>query len=427
MAAIILMGFAITATAQSYGNSGRGNGMGGSYDAASGGLYETQLTGSQEVPPVSTNTTGYSGVWFDRDGMGFNAWVSVWNGDDITQAHLHCGDVGENGPAVVDLFHNNNGVDTNGELTKKMISHGDIKDVDCDVTIGYDIDSVADLARAVENGDIYVNVHDKAHPNGVARGQLGGNQSGDDNDDHGSGWNWNEWKDDWTNDEWKDHRKDCDEKWSGWMNQHSSDNERWKDSSDWNDCKDYGYNDGKDSWNWDYGQGGHHDDGKSYGADGRRNDGYWDKDNNWHHGMDGKSDNGYWDGENCWHDYGHDWKNDNNDGKNEWQDDKDGHADGKWNDNDWKDEHKNDYDRKDGNDGRDGKDGKDGNDGNHDDNKNWNWNWSDNNKQDSDNNWRDNETREDRKSNDYNHSESRSSVKIHSVVNSVSSLGIKLW
>jgi len=293
MAAVTLFGFAVAVSAQSY-NSNSANYYNGNWNNnATSTQANANLTGSQEVPLVSASTTGSGGVWFEQNGSGMSSWLSVWNGTDVTAAHLHCGDLGENGPAVVTLFENSNGVDVNGSLVSKAITNGDIADVNCTSVIGYDINTVSELAQAIRNGDIYMNVHDKEHPNGVVRGQLvAQNQSG-----------------------------------------------------------------------------GNHE--------GKRTDGYWDKDKKWHKGMEGKSDNGYWGDDNCWNENGSRNGSDGKGGHNDWNDSDRKHDSDKkgwdndrknqWKKNDSKHQSNNNWsdgkDRKDGTDGKSGRDGTDGKDG----------------------------------------------------------------
>lgn len=238
--------------------------MYGHHNASTGNpgwTFLTRLTGAEEVPPVSTQTTGDGGVWFGNNGSGMNAWVVVWKGDDITEAHLHCGDPGENGPPVVDLYHNPNGTDVNGVLTQKNITDSSIKSADCASKIGYNIANVHDLAHAIENGDIYLNVHDKAHPNGVIRGQFkalshelpgptwngGGKNDHDSDDDHDD----HSYKHDSNHDSY---HKDRDH--DSWNKDHSDDRHDSYDENHDRDDHDHGY-DGKDGKDGRDGKDGH--------------------------------------------------------------------------------------------------------------------------------------------------------------------------
>ena len=131
--------------------------------------YTAALRGANEVPAVATTTTGDARVSFNTNGANMQYQISVANGDEITAAHLHCGDVGENGPVVAHLFSNAAGLDVNGSLASGGVS---VQNMNCTTQIGVTIANASDLARAIESGDIYVNVHSEAYPDGVIRGQL---------------------------------------------------------------------------------------------------------------------------------------------------------------------------------------------------------------------------------------------------------------
>jgi hypothetical protein len=145
-----------------------------------GETFDTILLGKNEVPVVAPErVTGESGVWFWRDSQqdirDFNYWLFAWSGSEkITDAHLHCGVPGQNGPIVVSLFHNASGTTVNGQLSRAYVSSTDIESTgeNCMNTIGYPIRNLKDLAKAIEEGKIYANVHSLNFPSGVARGQL---------------------------------------------------------------------------------------------------------------------------------------------------------------------------------------------------------------------------------------------------------------
>lgn len=257
--------------------------------------YQTDLSGNNEVLSVSTTTSGSASVAFDGNGSNMTYSLTVYNGDEITAAHLHCGDPGENGPAVVTLFSDSNGTDVNGSLASGSIGNQEINDVNCTSTIGHDIANVSDLAEAIQNGDIYVNVHSQAYPDGIARGQLPGNGNNDTygnghGDNYGDGYGGHGWKDDdhdgkgdWYQDRdgnWKDSCKDWSDDdhdgthdwnhqdWDQWNKDHGD--QAWKD--DHNDKKDYDRkddfkNDNKD-WNKYNNHGKDGDNGKD-GHDGK--------------------------------------------------------------------------------------------------------------------------------------------------------------
>ena len=84
----------------------------------------------------------------------------------ITAAHIHSGNVGENGPVIVTLFSS----DTPTGRTNGILSEGTISSSDLEGPMeGRDI---SDLVSAMSNGVTYVNVHTQANPDGEIRGQI---------------------------------------------------------------------------------------------------------------------------------------------------------------------------------------------------------------------------------------------------------------
>lgn len=134
------------------------------------------LGGAQEVPAVETSSTGYITLQNFKASQQLSYMLEVYDGEDINAAHLHCGEKGENGPVVVDLF-NGPQQDINGMLAQGMINPGDIKVAgeNCDPMIK----TVDDLVYAIEQGSVYANVHSSQFPNGEIRGQLASSMYGD--------------------------------------------------------------------------------------------------------------------------------------------------------------------------------------------------------------------------------------------------------
>ena len=89
----------------------------------------------------------------------------VANIDDVTVAHLHLGVVGMAGPPVAFLFEGTPSGTVNGVLSEGTITADDL--------IGpLAGEPLSTLVDALEDGDIYANVHTTAHPPGEIRGQL---------------------------------------------------------------------------------------------------------------------------------------------------------------------------------------------------------------------------------------------------------------
>jgi|SRR5687768_1387149 len=105
------------------------------------------LSGANEVPPVTTSASGGGTITVGDDGS-LSGSVST-NGVAGTAAHIHVGAAGANGPVIV-----------------PMTKEGD----------SYNLPAGAKLTEAqmasFKAGDLYVNVHSAANPNGEIRGQL---------------------------------------------------------------------------------------------------------------------------------------------------------------------------------------------------------------------------------------------------------------
>ena len=137
--------------------------------------YDVNLDGSQEVLPVTTNAAGTMTVKFNGGLTRAKFNIKVLDGDAVTEAHLHCAPAGTNGPVVAFLSgFVPGGFDVDGKLAKFVLKDTNIAAVgaDCIPTAGMAINNIADLAQAMHEGNIYVNVHTVVNPSGDIRGQL---------------------------------------------------------------------------------------------------------------------------------------------------------------------------------------------------------------------------------------------------------------
>ncbi len=147
--------------------------------------FEAQLRGGQEVVPPQSPTTPSPGVEtqmagsvrvrFSEDLTQFRFVLLVQNGLQITQAHLHCGRPGQNGPIIVFLAPlNTGGADVDGVLGSGTRTNADLiaGAAACETAIGRPVRNIASLAFAARDGLIYANVHTLTNPAGEVRGQL---------------------------------------------------------------------------------------------------------------------------------------------------------------------------------------------------------------------------------------------------------------
>ncbi len=114
-----------------------------------GGARHSQmmLSGSQEVPPVSTAPSGSGTITVNTD-KSVSGSVTT-SGINAIAAHIHTGAPGQNGPVIIPLTQSGNtwSVPAGASLT----------------------DAQYDLYKA---GNLYVNVHSAANKGGEIRGQL---------------------------------------------------------------------------------------------------------------------------------------------------------------------------------------------------------------------------------------------------------------
>lgn len=131
--------------------------------------FKATLSGDQEVPPVDTDTEGSTFLRLNGGESEIEFQLHVSDGVGIAMGHIHCGDVGVNGPVVVFLAgFNPGGYDVDG----KWVSNATITDaniVDRTSTCGATLSA---LVESMRDGHAYVNVHSLAHPAGVVRGQI---------------------------------------------------------------------------------------------------------------------------------------------------------------------------------------------------------------------------------------------------------------
>jgi CHRD domain len=126
--------------------------------------FEATLSGSEEVPPVSTPATGNATVSIQGSAIVYQ--VDVQNLEDVLVSHIHIAPPGENGPIRMNLCGTPDGVPacTSGTGTLVTGTNGSTTE-----TPPITFDS---LVSAIRAGNAYVNVHTTAFPGGEIRGQL---------------------------------------------------------------------------------------------------------------------------------------------------------------------------------------------------------------------------------------------------------------
>ena len=128
--------------------------------------FHAKLTGKDEVPSVKTKATGEVKFKLSSDGKELSYILDVKNIENATAAHIHLGKKGKSGPPVANLFtgpkkeNNFSGELSKGTLTTTELS-GDLMGK-----------SITDLVKLIKSGELYVNVHTDANPDGAIRGQI---------------------------------------------------------------------------------------------------------------------------------------------------------------------------------------------------------------------------------------------------------------
>jgi hypothetical protein len=130
-------------------------------------MFTAALSGSNEVPPVTTSATGVANFQIfpvgHQEVLIYQLYLKNISG--VTGAHIHNGKQGENGPVVADLYGNPttgkiNGLLTAGTLTESKLT-GPLTGKTIDI-----------LVNMIRSGDAYVNVHTTQNQNGELRGQI---------------------------------------------------------------------------------------------------------------------------------------------------------------------------------------------------------------------------------------------------------------
>jgi hypothetical protein len=135
-------GIAVTSILFATGCSQMSSRMGGASDST------PTLTGAEEVPPVNTQATGVSRIAVIGDKT-ITGSVEIRN-LNATAAHIHLAPRGQNGPVIIPLVKT-------GENVWSVPGNTMLTSAQFD---------------AYRSGNLYVNVHSAANPDGEIRAQL---------------------------------------------------------------------------------------------------------------------------------------------------------------------------------------------------------------------------------------------------------------
>lgn len=148
--------------------------------------YITNLFGAQEVPPVTSAASGEFAAIFESAAVtpaefDYNLTVNVPVGTEITQAHIHVGDTGINGPVIFFLCTNLDNARV-GTVVPPCENIEGVISVSGTLTVNellprpeQGINTFAEAVAAIQTGGTYTNAHSVANPPGEVRGQIGRN------------------------------------------------------------------------------------------------------------------------------------------------------------------------------------------------------------------------------------------------------------
>jgi hypothetical protein len=130
------------------------------------GRFIAELTGVEDVlQTVDTSAIGIAEFKLGQDKIVYT--VNVTDIENVTAAHIHRGQVGENGPILVTLFREDTPTDT---MTTGVLSEGNITPANLEGPMAGK--PLSNLTSAMSNGLTYVNVYTQHNPNGEIRGQI---------------------------------------------------------------------------------------------------------------------------------------------------------------------------------------------------------------------------------------------------------------
>jgi hypothetical protein len=132
--------------------------------------FRASLKGEEEVPPVETNAQGQAIFQVNRDGDSIDYKLIVANIENVTQAHIHLGPAGVNGPVVVWLYPAGPPAELIPGRFQGVLAEGTIKAANfVGELAGQELDALIEL---METEEVYVNVHTLQNPPGEIRGQI---------------------------------------------------------------------------------------------------------------------------------------------------------------------------------------------------------------------------------------------------------------
>jgi hypothetical protein len=126
-------------------------------------LKAVLLSGRQEVPPTPSSASGSATVALNDTHTTLTVTVSVSGLTNISEADLHAGPIGVNGPILFSL--------ASGPFGSPLVVT--LSEAALQPSPAQGIVSFADAVNALFAGRLYINIHTTAFPDGEIRGQVG--------------------------------------------------------------------------------------------------------------------------------------------------------------------------------------------------------------------------------------------------------------
>jgi hypothetical protein len=126
--------------------------------------FKAQLSGDNEIPPVTTAADGKVKIKVKGDAI--KSEINVTGISDVTGAHIYTGNKGGNGEPIVDLLKSGNKSNAEG----RIIIQGEISPSDFEGSMTGK--TLTDLQSAMATEGTYVNILTADHPDGEISGQI---------------------------------------------------------------------------------------------------------------------------------------------------------------------------------------------------------------------------------------------------------------
>ena len=161
--------------------------------------HRTHLTGSEEIlipappagapTPADSHAQGQALFQIADDGLSFDYKLIASNIENITQAHIHCGPAGSNGPIIVWLYPSptsiaalpggagrHDGVLAEGTIVSGTALH--VRPQPSSTVCPGGVSTFADVLAKIKANDTYVNVHtsDGVNPANTGPGDFPGGE-----------------------------------------------------------------------------------------------------------------------------------------------------------------------------------------------------------------------------------------------------------